>query len=224
MKVGSETRVSLLVTGKIPSSKRHFVDVFRPSHFVPSSHVTIIFLCQKMPNHRRQLGKGAIVSALLSYLHPSKHIRDKYPNVTKGQRLEDLKVLRKEVKTVRRKEVMCIVMSHKHFEGLELYCIERWCKVITERPPDYFFAAQVVEPEDPSNSETEEELEHEVQAAVSRPVDELNLVEIAPLVEVDNDNDPVPENLPIVPDTGTFDMPSKKGLCYEHAGKDIVSI
>ena len=45
-----------------------------------------------------------------------------------------------------------------------------------------------------------------VQAASNRPVDELNLVEMAPLVEVDNDNDPVPENLPTAPNTGTFDI------------------
>ena len=159
-----------------------------------------------MQNHKRQLGKGAIVSSLLSYLHPPKHIREKYPNVTKGQRLEDLKVLRKEVKNVRRKEVIIIVMWHEHFEGLELYCIERWCTVITEGPPDYFFAAEVVAPDNPSNSETEEELEHEVQAASRHPVDELNLVAMTPLVELDNDNDPVSENLPTAPNTGTFDI------------------
>ena len=56
-----------------------------------------------------------------------------------------------------------------------------------------------------------------MQAASSRPVDELNLVEMAPLVEVDNDNDPVPENLPTAPNTGTFDIEEEwghNGLCH----------
>ena len=39
-------------------------------------------------------GKGAICSILLAHIHPSLHIRQKYPNRTRQDRLEGYKILR----------------------------------------------------------------------------------------------------------------------------------
>ena len=172
-----------------------------------------------MVKQKKHLGKGAVVSSLLCYLHPSQHIRDKFINIGKGQRLNELKVLRKEVKTIRRKEVMCIVMQHNDFKGIELYCIERWCRIVTEGPPDYFFdaPAEEIAPTNADDCETKRELESEVQAAVNRLADKINLVEIEPLVDVDNDNDPVAENLPTAPSTGNLVMEEEwghNGICH----------
>ena len=89
------------------------------------------------------MGKGAEVSALCRVLHPSEYIRDKYPNLEKGQRLSGMVVLRREEKKIRRKDVIAIVMKHDDFkdgeENKELYCLERWLKIEKEGDKDYFF-------------------------------------------------------------------------------------
>ena len=89
------------------------------------------------------MGKGATVSALCRVLYPSEFIRNKYPNLEKGQRLSGLIILRRELKRIRRKDVMAIVMKHEDFkdgeENRELYCLQRWVKVEKEGKKDFFF-------------------------------------------------------------------------------------
>eukprot|EP00558_Chaetoceros_sp_UNC1202_P011610 CAMPEP_0197239642 /NCGR_PEP_ID=MMETSP1429-20130617/6090_1 /TAXON_ID=49237 /ORGANISM="Chaetoceros sp., Strain UNC1202" /LENGTH=130 /DNA_ID=CAMNT_0042699097 /DNA_START=153 /DNA_END=541 /DNA_ORIENTATION=- len=95
------------------------------------------------PSLRR--GKDAIVSILTKYIHPSEHIRAAYPNPGNGQRLDGCCVLRREVKKIRRSEQLALVVTHESFPGVELYCVERYAKVTTEAPPDYFFDNVVVQ-------------------------------------------------------------------------------
>ena len=39
-------------------------------------------------SNRKTMGTGAVISILLKMIHPSKHIRDKFPNLSDKQRLE----------------------------------------------------------------------------------------------------------------------------------------
>lgn len=148
------------------------------------------------------MGKGATVSTLCRVLHPSEFIRNKYPNLEKGQRLSGLVILRRELKRIRRKDVMAIVMKHEDFkdgeENRELYCLQRWVKVEKEGDKDLFF-----DPVAPANSESvkeePEELPDDVQNMMEQ-FDRLAAEDIAlaqnVFENVDDDNAPVEENLP----------------------------
>jgi hypothetical protein len=51
----------------------------------------------------------------------------------------------RELKQIRGKEQLCILFHHEDFKNLQLYCQERYAKVITEGPDAEFFVAQGVE-------------------------------------------------------------------------------
>ena len=61
-------------------------------------------------------GVGAIVSALLRFIHLSKHICNNFPNVVQGQRLENCVTIREEVKKVSWKEQLVLVVCHEDFK------------------------------------------------------------------------------------------------------------
>ena len=90
----------------------------------------------------KHLSKGAIVSALLKFLHPSELIRNKYPNPIHGHRLSGCIALWQEVKKVNRKEQLCLVIHHEEFktgdEYDELHVVVMHWKVHTEGDPDLF--------------------------------------------------------------------------------------
>ena len=69
-------------------------------------------------------GVGAIVSALLRFIHPSEHIRNKFPNVVQGQQLENGITIRQEVKKVSRKEQLVLVVRHEDFKNPDNSYIE----------------------------------------------------------------------------------------------------
>ena len=78
-------------------------------------HKCFLILQDMAPRKKYNIRKGAVVSALSNRLHPSKHIQDKYKNPQKGHRLGGLKVLRREEKKIRKKDVLCVVMTHNDF-------------------------------------------------------------------------------------------------------------
>ena len=153
-------------------------------------------------------GKDAIVSILLKYIHPSEHIRTSHPNPGNGQRLDGCSVIRREVKKVRRSDQLCLIVSHEAYPGVELYCVERYTKVTTEGPADYFFdnvvVEAVVEGEARPGEPQEQPQEHVpvLMPAVCRrnfhpdDPDLLTAVE-AGKIGIDDDNELVPENIPM---------------------------
>ena len=82
-----------------------------------ANHLTTIFEMPRM----KHLGKGAIVSALLKFFHPSELIRNKYLNPVHGHRLSGCIALRQEVKKVNRKEQLCVVIHHEEFKTGDKY-------------------------------------------------------------------------------------------------------
>ena len=95
-----------------------------------------------MARRRKALGIDALVLVNISYLYPSRLIRDKFPNRVKGQRWDDLRWWGQEIKTVQRKEVLCAVMMHDDFDESELYCLSRCCKITRAGPEEYIFDVQ----------------------------------------------------------------------------------
>jgi Transposase IS4 len=124
-------------------------------------------------------------------------ISDRYLNQDHNEELAGMLVLQKEKKRVKKKEQSCVVFFHKDIDK-EIYCVDQWCKVVTEGPKERFFEDGVVE---------EAPVVHLVvifDTEVSIPVRSLRaeIKEDVPRFrsegcDVDNDNDPAPENVPV---------------------------
>jgi len=76
-------------------------------------------------------GLGAVAEVSKKFLHPSKLVDEKYPNMRGDHKVNGLLEIRRESKTVRRKEQMCIIFRHDDFPNKELHAVERWVKVTT---------------------------------------------------------------------------------------------
>jgi len=152
-----------------------------------------------MSTKKMTMGKGAVVSVLSSRLHPSLLIRDRWPNPQKNHRVENLVIIRQEVKKVNRRDAMTLVMTHEDFkvdgEYTELHAIKRFCIIKSEGDPDFFFTIALAA-EDVAAAEAEF-VPQEIQDMVARGTLEADDVYLAQnIVETDDDNEPAPENLP----------------------------
>lgn len=155
---------------------------------------------------KKRLGKDAKVSIIVRYLHPSRLISTTMPNVASNQRIEDCIVIRMAVKKVNRRDQLVIVMKHDNFktnDGApeEIYSVSRWCKVQEEGPSEYYFDNEDNgEAAQPSNEIPEKEMEVElpdVSAQINhRGLLEGDISQMDGQVEVDDDNEPAPENVP----------------------------
>jgi len=142
------------------------------------------------------MGKEAIVSCQINKLHPSELIRKHFPNPEKGQRLENCRVRRREIKKINRKDQMAIVIIHNSFmdksSHQELYAVERWFRITQQGPSDYFFHVAEL-PED--NTYTEEGQKQVLPAAIIEGHN-INIQNLHGDFDFDDDNDPAPENVP----------------------------
>ena len=93
-----------------------------------------------MPSSKKTMTAGTVVSIQIRYLHPSLHIKNKYPNPQNGQKLENCTVLRQEVKRINRRDQTAVVVTHEDFKDgddfIELHAVPRWFKVTKEGPPE----------------------------------------------------------------------------------------
>ena len=88
---------------------------------------------------KKKHGVGAVCRTFMRFIHPSKLIRDKFPNSTHQQKLGELIAIRQEVKTVNRN-----VMRHNLWPNQELYSVKMWVKVRSEGVNYDFFDTQEV--------------------------------------------------------------------------------
>ena len=62
-----------------------------------------------------------------NFIHPSEHIRNKFPNPVHGHRLAYCVTLRQELKKVNRKDQLCLVVHHDDFKNdddfIELHAV-----------------------------------------------------------------------------------------------------
>ena len=142
-------------------------------------------------------GIGAVCTVLKRFLHSRPDIVNKYPNSVFSDCLNNLLAIRKEKKTVNRKEQWCIIFRHDDFPNKEIYCVERYCKVLKEGPTGQFFA---LDNADLAPTIAEEEPETGlIETPTTIPGGNVNddIVRIRMQgLEVDDDNDPAPENIP----------------------------
>ena len=93
-----------------------------------------------MPRKKKSMGIGATVTVLTRLVHPSEHIREKYPNLEKDHRFENCVVTGRCKKKVNRKEQTVVTFRCNEIENVVLYAVERYCNIIEEGPKESFFS------------------------------------------------------------------------------------
>ena len=145
---------------------------------------------------KKQLGVGTKCEALKRVLHPRPLVCEKYPNSTAQDRLDELLVIKKEKKKINGSEKICIVFRHDDFDNQEIYCSERYAKVLTEGNEVDFFTDVTVQAE-----EEKDALDDADEATLVPVLGTSDLAENIARVRmegynVDDDNEPAPENVP----------------------------
>jgi hypothetical protein len=152
-----------------------------------------------MPHQqKKRLGTGAICSVIKRFLHPSRTIQEKYQNIMTYDRLEGLIALRKEEKTIQNRACASIVFRHADFEGIELYCSERYAIVTEEGSPAAFFEGNAVPDAGNEAGQATAQADDELRGipVITDDIQE-NIARLrAEGYGVDDDNEPAPENVP----------------------------
>jgi len=138
-------------------------------------------------------------------MHPAKIVDEKYPNRTAHHKMENLIALREETKKVSQKEQQVFVFRHDDFPEQELHCVKRWCKVTEEGPEEHIwerlrqsFARAMLSESQAAGKEGRDEEAHDIGEDIFRMgnrAEDIAMVRAAGFV-VDDDNDPLPENVP----------------------------
>ena len=147
------------------------------------------------PIARLRLGEGARCSCLVKFIRPSKDVAAALVNPEPGRRVEDLTAVSREATTRGGKTFVAIFFRSSTIPGL-LHAAERWVKVEEEGPPDQLWedAAPAEAPATAYIDERGEDIADFVFNAQNRAED-IALVRNMGF-EVDDDNDPAPENVP----------------------------
>ena len=148
------------------------------------------------PRERLCLGERAHCSVLLKFLCPSKVIAETILNPVRDQRLDDLIAISREVTTRGGKTFVSIFYRSDTIPG-RLHSAERWATVLEQGTgeiwggePEATTAAAPVVP-----NEANEPIADFIFNAQNRAED-IALVR-AMGFEVDDDNEPAPENIPV---------------------------
>ena len=152
---------------------------------------------------KNNIGKDAVVSIFTKYLHPSKLVKQKFPNAKTNHRLSGLKVVRLEQKIVSRRPQLAVVVVHDDFksdgESIELHAVPRWFRVDEEGPKEYFFESTGERKEPEDEQEKQVVLSDMIINRVNetRSLTDENIQEIVSSgIPVDDDNNPLEENVP----------------------------
>jgi hypothetical protein len=151
--------------------------------------------------NKLKLGKDAVVSVLAKYIHPSEHIRRVHRNAVATLRIENLTVLRQDKRRINRKEKDVVVFVSEAYrtsvtEVPELYAVVRYVSVITEGPREHFFDQTTEAGAAGAEGENPNPMPDEVIRISRRSITDEDMIELRGVVQVDDDNEPVPENVP----------------------------
>ena len=142
------------------------------------------------PNHSG-LGSGAVCSVLIKYLHPRQVVKNVFINPGPGMRLDDLVASRVEYRRVNRRDQAVIVFRSESFSS-EVYAVKNWVKVLSPSPEASRFQPRIL-----VETVGEEETNDPEPMRLVDNQHENSRAFRAAGVEVDDDNDPAPENIPL---------------------------
>jgi hypothetical protein len=134
----------------------------------------------------KQIQIGDTCSVIKRFLHPSKLISERYPNQDHRETLEGLLVTGFDNRSINRATKQCVLFRHEDFENKVLYCSTRYARITNQAHREQ---VNVNEEED-----TEELVEVPTFTGNNREDTERLRVEG---YNVDDDNDPAPENVPV---------------------------
>ena len=153
---------------------------------------------------KKRLGKGAMVSVTFSRLHPGNVRERKYPALRSGHDVTGLKVVGLGRKLIRGKEEDVVLLEND--SGTLFWCKRKGsAKVDVEGPlEDFFGDGGLAVPAARDDYEEPVELPAGIQDALANH--RTTEVEVDPAeVEVDDDNAPAPENVPVNNDLVNFE-------------------
>lgn len=171
------------------------------------------------PSNR--MGKDAVFSVLLRFIHPSKAVRDRFPNPQASHRLNSCTILRLEAKVVNRNSAICVVFRHDRFKDhdgnfIEMHVLPRWIKIEKEGPAEFFFEPSIDAGAAESIVDKQTMPAAALRVAKSGRICGEDVVELASTCEIDDDNEPAPENIPSPTDANvgvSFGEWSHNGVC-----------
>ena len=146
-------------------------------------------------------GVGAVVSTLIKFLHPSALIREKFPNPEHGQRLPGCMTVQQEVKKINRKDQLSLIVTHLDFKDAEgnlqeLHAVKKHFTIEVEGDSDLFFDGQLeIQPEQPPDTALHSAIDEDLMGENHGGTADL-LTALSSIVNVDDDNEAAPENIP----------------------------
>ena len=125
-------------------------------------------------------------------------MNENFKNSTKSDRLENCIAYREEIRTVKKKNQLVILLCHNDHAGQKLYAIKRWMKVETEGAEEHIFVEE--DEEEPTGVDVHEkgdknEAINSVVFSDGSCTEDIAMV-CAMGLDIDNDNVPAPENIP----------------------------
>ncbi|KAG7342063.1 hypothetical protein IV203_007155 [Nitzschia inconspicua] len=155
------------------------------------------------------LGIGATCSVGVKGLHPRRLLDGAYPTCTPKQRLSGLLSMRRDNRKLNGRSQSCVVFRHDDFPNQELYCQEGWCRVDREGPIDALFESAK------EDQVAHDEMEVQFPSEATGRTEDIVLMRAAGF-DVDDDNDPDPENVPVEGEPIDDDPRSWgwNGICY----------
>lgn len=154
---------------------------------------------------KKNHGVGAICTVLKRFLHPGRIIKQRYPDFTVIDKLQNLVAIRQEEKRIKNKAVLCIIFRHDDFPNVEIFAPKHHVKVLEEGPAADIFNSNA--------SEDEVILQEIPNVLVEVPVLTANVADDVERLRVegygvDDDNEPAPENVPYAPQPNDADSPT----------------
>jgi len=130
----------------------------------------------------------------LKNVHPQNIVREVFPVYAATERLQLAICTKKGPVTRRGKNYIAVFFDHPQFEGREIYCATRYANPVAEGDPTEFFDAPDATQAPVPSEQPGNEIDPEVFRAGNNAED-IALVRAQGL-NVDDDNDPAPENIP----------------------------
>ena len=173
-----------------------------------------------MAPRKKTHGKGAIVSVLIKFVHPLALIREKFPNPENRQRLEGCLTVRQEVKKITRKDQLSLVVTHDDFKDAdgnlqELHAVKKHFSIQQEGDPDLFFDVPQERQQETMDTPLPDAVDDELRGENHGGLSDL-VVALSGVVDVDDDNQPAPENIPTMTNTPSLLSTEwgHEGVCF----------
>ena len=170
-----------------------------------------------MPKPRA--GIGAKCSILTRFIHPSEHVRIKFPNLDKAHRTDGV-LIGHDQRTVSRRSQDCYLFRSDDYPNIEMYAVVRYVKIIEEGAEADLFIP-TVPPNPVSTAIVTIEGEDATALTTVPPITGGYAEDIIAMraegVYIDDDNEPAEENIPksIVDIESPFENEwGYKGVCY----------